>query len=564
VVKNLIRRVSFVAGWFALLPAFTVIPAFAGVTIGQNFIASSYTTNSQALPPDSDGAIGPRHFVEFINGTFAAFNRNDPGNVFQESDIDFWANAGVLLASDKGISDPRVIYDPLSQRWFASQVDFDANAAAGGQDETLEANDFLLAFSATSDPTGDWVAFRFRADTVSNAFADFPTLGVDSNAVYLSGNMFKGELNNLGPNLVSIPKADLLNSNITTRTYFGLLDPNLYGWVLQPALCFDATTNGAILSMGDVGSDDLLHSNIFSFRVLGAGHANATLSTPVNITVDPYFCPFNSDMDSPLFNVTQPDGTTTLQANDPRFAAFVYNVGGVLYGVHNTELNGRIAIQWYRVDAATGVLLEQGTISDSNLDLFFPTIAANPNGDVIIGCNGSSATTFVSNFAYVGKTVDGVTTFGSSPLLLQAGVASYHDANEILAQLLDDPVVDSRWGDYNAISVDPNDPSQFWTIQMYASDVDNSDNGFGEGIWSTQVAQLLITTPAALLSIAPAGPNVILSWPLSTASFHLQSSDGLASTNLWGDVVAPLTTNGNQITATIPLQDGQQFFRLKQ
>ena len=93
------------------------------------------------------------------------------------------------------------------------------------------------------------VAFRFRADTISNAFADFPTLGVDSNAVYLSGNMFKGELNNLGPNLVSIPKADLLNSNITTRTYFGILDPNLYGWVLQPALCFDATTNGAILSI---------------------------------------------------------------------------------------------------------------------------------------------------------------------------------------------------------------------------------------------------------------------------------------------------------------------------
>jgi hypothetical protein len=553
-----------VVGWFALLQAFTVAPAFAGVTIGQNFIGTSYSTNSQALPPDSDGVIGPQHFVEFINGTFAAYDRTDPSNVFRESDIDFWADAGINLASDKGISDPRVIYDPASQRWFASQVDFDANAAAGGQDVTLEANDFLLAFSVTSDPTGAWVGFRFRADTKSNAFADFPTLGVDTNAVYLAGNMFKGELNNLGPNLVSIPKADLLNSNITTRTYFGILDPALYGWVLQPALCFDATTNGAILSMGDVGSDDQLHSNIFAFRVLGAGHANATLSTPVNLTVAPYVCPFNSDMDSPLFNVHQPDNTTTLQANDPRFAAFVYNVGGVLYGVHNTELNGRIAIQWYRVDAASGALLEQGTISDSDLDLFFPSIAANASGTVIIGCNGSSATTFVGSYAYVGQTVGGVTTFGGSPLLLRAGVASYHDANEILAQLLDDPVVDSRWGDYNAISVDPNDPSQFWLIQMYCSDVDNSDNGFGEGIWSTEITQLLFTTPAPPLSIAPAGPNVLLSWPLTAASYRLQSSSGIAATNLWGDVVAPLTTNGNQITATLPLQGTQQFFRLKQ
>jgi hypothetical protein len=556
------RRGLFAVGWFALLQAFLVAPTFASVSIGQNFIGTSYLTNSQATPPDSNGVIGPQHFVEFINGTFAAYDRTDPSNVFRQSDIDFWASAGVVLASDRGISDPRVIYDPLSQRWFASQVDFDATTAANGQDVTLEANNFLLAFSATSDPTGDWVAFRFRADSKSNAFADFPTLGVDSNAVYLSGNMFKGELNNLGPNLVSIPKADLLNSNINTRTSFGTLDPNLYGWVLQPALCFDGNTNGAILSMGDIGSDDLLHSNIFSFRVIGSAHAGATLSTPVNITVDPYVCPFNSDMGAPLFNPHQPDGTTTLQANDPRFASFVYNVGGVLYGVHNTELNGRIAIQWYRVDSATGALLEQGTISDSNLDLFFPAIAVNPSGTVIIGCNGSSTTTFVSSLAYVGQTVGGVTTFASSPLLLQAGVASYHDANELIAQLLDEPVVDSRWGDYSAISVDPNDPSQFWTIQMYASDVDNSDSGFGEGIWSTEITQLLTATPAPQLSIAPAGSNVLLSWPLTAASFRLQASGSL--TNLWSDLVTPLTTNGNQVTATIPFQGAQQFFRLKQ
>jgi len=550
-------RAGLLTGWFAILQAFTVLPSFAGpnTTIGQNFLGSSFFTNSAALPPDANGAIGPQHFVEFINGAFAAYDRNDPGNVLRQSDIDFWFNAGVSVAADQGVTDPRVVYDPLSQRWFASMINFDANAA----DPTLEANDFLLAFSATSDPTGEWVGFRFRADTKSNAFADFPTLGVDSNAVYLSGNMFKGGDNNIGPNLVCIPKVDLLNSNISTRTYFGILNPDVYGWILQPATSSDASTNGSILSMGDIGSDSELHSNIFMFQVLGPGHSGATLSTSVQITVNPYVCPFNTDMGFPLFNPTQPDGTRQLMANDPRFSAKVYSVNGVLYAAHNTEFNNRIAIQWYRVNSTNGALLEQGMISDSDLDLFFPSIAANSTGAVLIGCNGSSIDTFVSSFAYIGQTVGGVTAFGS-PLLLQSGKVSYHDLNELF--LSGDPVPESRWGDYSASSVDPNDPTHLWTIQIIPSD---QDPDLEYGVWSTQITELIVTQAQApvVLNIAPAGTNVLISWPLSAATFQLQSNTNLAL-NSWFNVPATLSTNGSIVSTLLPIQSPQHFFRLKQ
>lgn len=528
--------------------------AAPSVTIGLNFLASSYETNSQALPPDSNGTIGPQYFVEFINGEFACFDRTDLSSVFRISDAIFWGDAGVNLTSSQGISDPRVIYDPLTQRWFASMVDFDANAS----DPTTEANDFLLAFSDTSDPTGDWTGFKIRADPTHFDFADFPTLGVDSNAVYLSGNMFHGGNNNIGPNLLSIPKADLLNSNITTRTYFGVLNPTNYGWVLQPGICFDASSNCAILSMGDIGSDENEHSNIFTFRVLGAAHAGATLSTPVQIAVNPYVTPFNSDQGVPLFTANQPDATQTLQANDPRFAARVYRVGDVLYGVHNTEYNNRIAIQWYRVNATNGVLLEQGMISDPDLDLFFPDIEANSSGIVVIGCNGSDGvSTFISSFAYVGQTVSGVTTFGNS-ILLQPGSVSYHDIDELFGLSSD-----SRWGDYNAISVDPADPTQFWAIQMIPTDVDNSSQtGLGQGIWSTWITQLIVTPPAPQLTAVPSGANVLISWPSSAAGFSLQSSTNLSSTN-WVSVSQPLSTNGGVISTLIPSTGNQDFFRLK-
>lgn len=552
------RRIGLLAGLIALSVAIAPL-SFATPTlnIGLNFLGSSYETNSQALPPDANGAIGPQHFVELINGSFAVYDKTTGENILRLSDVDFWAGAGIVVSSDQAITDPRMIYDPISQRWFASMVDFDANAT----DPTTEANDFLLAFSDTSDPTGTWTGFKIRADPTHGDFADFPTLGVDTNAVYLSGNMFKGEANDIGPNLVSFPKADLLNSNITTRTYFGVLNPTNYGWVLQPAICFDGSTNGTILSMGDIGFDDNFHSNLFTFHVLAAGTSNATLSTPVQIIVDPYDTPLDPNLDVPQFTATQPDGTQNLQANDPRFAAKVYNVGGVLYGAHNTEFNNRIAIQWYRIDAASGTLLEQGMMSDPDLDLFFPSIAANSDSTVVIGCNGSSIDTFISSFVYVGQTVSGVTSFGDRTLL-QAGSVSYHDLNDILGQLTGTPT-DSRWGDYSATSVDPTNPTQIWTIQIIPTDVDNSsDTGLGQGIWSTWITQLQIVS-LPQLTITQAGADVLISWPTSAANFQLQSNPDLTTTN-WTVITSTLTTNGSQISTLVPVSGPQDFFRLQQ
>src|SRR5205085_9508671 len=134
----------------------------------------------------------------------------------------------------------------------------------------------------------------------------------------------------------------------------------------------------------------------------------------------------------PQFTAGQPDGTHALLANDARFCGRLFGVGGVLYAVHNTELNGHLAIRWYRIRASDSALLESGTISDPNLDFFFPSVAANPYGVVVIGFNGSGSTTTVSSFAMAGQTINGVTTFGSR-LLLMAGTTSYHGDDELIA-----------------------------------------------------------------------------------------------------------------------------------
>jgi hypothetical protein len=543
--------------------AFAPAAPVPSLTIGQNFTGSTLNYNNyNGYPPDSNGAIGPRHFVEFINGNFTVYNRTN-GNSVRVSDAKFWANAGVALATSDALSDPRIVYDPTAQRWFASEVDFDANAAGSGLDPTLEANDFLIAVSATSDPSsdpGNWHGFLFTADPDNGNFADFPTLGVDAQGVYLTGDMFHGEDNELGSMLVSIPKSNLLAASptIANRTRFGILDFSTHGQVLQPNNCFDGTVSGKILAPTDIGTDSNEHSNLVCSTVLNPGGPGATLGAGTIIPTASWVVPDNALVSAPAFAPIQPDGSDSLLANEARFSAKVPAVGGVLYAVHNTYLNGRIAIRWYRVRGSDNTLLESGTIADPDLDLFFPSIAANSYGVVVIGFNACSIATSIGCYAMAGQTINGVTTFGSR-VLLQAGSSSYHDLNEVLGELLGEPTA-SRWGDYSATSVDPNDPTHFWTIQMYPS---GTDETLGAGVWSTQITELITAPPLPVLTIQSSQTSITLSWPTNSVGFQLKTTASLSSSSTWSNVVQIPQISGAQFVVQVPTLLSSQFFRLQ-
>ena len=545
----------FVALVFLLGPA--LARGQVTVQIGLNFTGSVGGLISQALPPDPNGVIGPTRFMEFINGTVAIYNRTNGTSVVRKTDLKFWSDAG-LNTSAIAVSDPRVIYDPTVQRWFATQIDLDPSAS----DPTAEANDFLLAVSTTSSPTGPWLAFRIPSDPDNGDFADFPTLGVDSNAVYISGDYYTNSVP-MGPGLVSIPTADLIAATptIANMTWYGVMDIADRGQVMQPSTCLDGSESGSVLAMGDVGTTSDSYSNIICSVVQNAGTASPTLAAPVSLTVAPYQIPDNDILMVPALVAVQPDGTMLLQANDGRISAKSFAVDGVLYAAHNTELNGHIAIQWYRIRASDQTLLEQGVIADPNLDLFMPSIAANQYGIVVICCNGSGAgaNQFISCYAYAGQTVNGRTTFGSS-VLLKAGALNYHDLNDVLGQLFDVPAL-SRWGDYSTLSVDAADPTQFWSEQMYPSGEDTG-TGLGDTLWSTQITQLIVTAPPTL-AIVPAGTNVVVSWPLYASSYQLFSATNLTPPVAWSSVPQNSSTNGQVIGVTVPRTSINQFFRLQ-
>ncbi len=506
--------------------------------VGQSFTASTYGIDSSATPPDSDGTVGPSDYVEFINGRYAVFSKSDGTERLTITDTAFWNQAGITIPNGWEVTDPRIIFDIPTQRWFAVQVDFDPS----GRSNT---NVFLLAVSAGLDPAAAWSAVAIPSDPGGTAFADFPTMGLDSQAVYISGDMFDVNGSPAGPTLFSIPKTELLASPPSTsgRTWFGVMSYTTRGHILQPAICVDGSSGGSVLGLGGLGVNDFTgqletDTTLIAWNVSNAGSAaNASLSNPATLSVPPYTAPIDP---------TQPDSSHNLDDGDSRMGGAVYRVAGVLYAVHATEVNNLAAIQWFRVRAADNVLLESGTITDPTLDLFYPSIAANTNGAVVIACNGSSISTYVSCYAALGRTVNGVTTFGSLALL-KAGSASYHAPGSTRT---------SRWGDYSATSVDPADPTHFWTIQAYPS---------SRSAWSTQVIELL-TAPAPsapALSIARTDGDLLLSWPATPAGFQLQSTSSLNPGHTWSPVTESVSTNANVLSVALPISSGQQFFRLR-
>jgi hypothetical protein len=506
--------------WQILLVPFT--HGAVQIQVGKNFNGSD-NSSTFITPADSNGAIGPNHFVEFINGAFAIYNKTNGANISRIRDDEFWANAGVIISAFDDISDPRIIYDPTVQRWFASQVDFDGTVA----DATSLPNDFLLAVSDTADPTGPWHGVSFQADPKSGFFADFPTLGVDANAVYLSGDMFSSG-NTVGCTIWSIPKADLLINEIpaviTNATSFGIMSFDDRGEILQPAICFDGSGIGDILAAGNIFAG----TNLVASRVLDGGTVNATLPPAAVIPVDPYTFPIDP---------VQPDGSDNLSDNESRLSAYTYTADGILYAAQSIEVGTRAAIRWYRINATNQTLIESGTITNSDLDLFFPSMAVTKNGVMLICCNGCSTNVPVSSYAFVGQTVNGVTSFSSQPTVLRAGnIPNYQDGS-----------FESRWGDYSTTTPDPSDPSRFWTVQLLP---------LTSSTWATRITEVLVVPQ---LTITTSGNNVNLSWPLFAAKYQLQSTTNLLSD--WSFVAQTRATNSENISVTLPV-NGQQFFRL--
>jgi hypothetical protein len=507
-----------------------------GAKIGLSFTGVNQL-QSGVFVPDAMGAVGPDHIVEIENGAYTVYDKAT-GRLSQRMSLEsFWDAAG--RRGPEGIpvsnftSDPRVVYDPTSDRWFAVSI--------WGE------SDLLLGASITGDPTfpladlsRGWRGFLLDGDPTASPnlrWGDFPTLGVNAASISITTNLLSinKTFQPLGYAIYSMPKADLLQPapTIANRSEFTFDQPPETGVhhvsVLQGVSNFGPGNGSSSLFIASP-TLGLQRRELLNTGELQPGAA--TLSLAIDIPISPIEVPPTGNQPGnvhDLYNwgpsASPFDGFEV--ADLMRFSSNLVQQGNHVWGVHVAKAGDGSGVRWYEIDLENNQIVQSGTISDPSLDLINPSIAVNPFGDAVIGFTATGEELFPSAYAVVGTTDNGTTTFGQL-LELKRGASTFFVSVDELGR--------NRWGDYSTTVVDPSDPYSFWTFQEFTQAKDR---------WAVQVTQILL--PGA----APRRDEIAIGPALAFQIRDNFGADGLGDTaagDLTGNLQSSVTVGEADLT----------------
>jgi hypothetical protein len=463
----------------------TVAPGagFVGVSLQDEF--NNNPGGSGFIPPDTMGAVGPNQFVELINGRFAVYSR--AGVLVSSQSLDqFWSAAAPV----GGTSDPHIVYDKHSGRWFTSTIDINNGSTN---------NHLLVGVSATSDPTGSWAEYRVSAGNATE-FADFDTMGVDDNGVYFGTNMFPTS-GTVHAAIFATAKAPLLSATTITVFEFDNI-PDMYASP-QPAFNFDtvAATDPAWF----VSSSNAVLGHV-EYRTLTWGSGG----TPsLSATTDIVTPAFGSVPTAPSLN-----GTQNVDSGDQRLLMAVIR-NGQLWTARTVGVNSsgtgtsptRDAAEFLELQlntaAASATLLQSGrafdTAASNPVSYYYPSVMVNSQGYMVMGFSGSSTATFVGAYATARLSTNPLGAL-QSVTLLKAGLGAY---------TITFGGTRNRWGDYSYTSLDPTDDKTIWTIQEYAAATVPPNSGAGNSTsrWGTWINPFTAPTSSATTTAVSSSPN---------------------------------------------------------
>ncbi len=466
------------------------------VTIGTNLTISQLFKDSSFIPPDTMGAVGPRHVVELINGNFEVFDKATGKSVFSTTLDSFWKDKVGQKILHRFTFDPRILYDPDCGQWFAVSIDSSDTNNDGNWDTP---NNIYLGRSDTDDPTGDWDGRTFPADTTTDIaagqrpeFHDYPTLALDANALYICTQDFSIVDNRERESCYSIPKQQLCRYKplITKMTRFeetpvGMVDVR-GSW--QVARDFGPSRTWAPM----LGSRcNNLNCELWYAEILESKSFPARLGAVYRVQNDPGHSPPALSIND-IYQARQPDNPDgsplTIENVAPRFVGNVVKKNDYMWAVHSVRGQGIVdtALRWYKIAPTPTQVLKSGLIENANEDFHEPSIAVNALGDIVVGYTCSGPSLPASSCVSIGETQAFDIVF-EKPQILALGQGRYY---------VDYNSGRNRWGDYSATVVDPQYQCAFWTFQEFVAQgapaMFNVGPGNQGGIWGIQVTELII------------------------------------------------------------------------
>ena len=196
--------------------------------------------------PDATIAAGPTSIVIARNHWIKI--RGKSGTLIDSKNTYGFVQS--VIPAGEGVTDPIVVFDPRSNRFFFVQ-----SGVGGNPDCTpgTRLSHYLLAVSKSSSPQtlepDDWYFYALDRTldqyTATTNWGDYDHLSMNDDVVVITSSMFSFEDNSSqGPKIRIIEKSRLINGEpITTWTDFvGLRDPaqgNLISSGVLPAIQFD-------------------------------------------------------------------------------------------------------------------------------------------------------------------------------------------------------------------------------------------------------------------------------------------------------------------------------------
>ena len=386
-------------------------------------------------PPDTDGDVGPNHYFQMINLSFAIYDK--AGNILYgpAANSTLWSGfPGPWAGHNDG--DPVVLYDEMADRWMASQFAVQTSNGKSYQ---------LVAISETGDPLGAWFRYAFEFDY----FNDYPKMGVWMDGYYASFHMFGGG-GFIGSGFAAFERDKMLVGDPDAQMiYFGQYESK-FGFL---PCDLDGNPPPAGTPAYFVGINNWSNHNMEIYKF------TTDWDTPSNssFVVDQIIAPmaFNSQING----IPQPGTNNNLDALESmlmfRLPFRHFDDYNVMLATHSVKVGAKVGVRWYELrDDGTGwSMYQQGTYAPDNNNRWMGSIAMSANGNIAIGYSVSSSSVYPS-IRVAGRTPDApLGEMNMNEVEIVAGGSSQTGL--------------SRWGDYSCVSVDPSNDSTFWFTTEY-------------------------------------------------------------------------------------------------
>jgi hypothetical protein len=436
------------------------------------------------LPPDTDGDVGPNHYVQSVNSSIKIFDKsgnplNGPNGTTYNS---FFLPLVGTPCSGFNNGDGFVFYDHQADRWVVSDFAFPGSLPGSGPFYQC------IGVSQTGNPvSGGWFLYAIQHDPANPTWiGDYPKLAMwnsggspAQNAYYLTVNLFNGvTLGFQGVRVFAFDRASMLAGGAANTIAFNITPAGLGdSYSLVPASFRTGSPpptgrDEFLISVDSpaTGGVTLTQVHGWNFHVDFGTPGNSTLGLGVNhtpnanVTVAGFVDAFTNTS-----TLLVPQNGTAQKLDtlgDKIMTPLVYqNRSGTesLWASQTVILNypnGPTAVRWYQMDVtggnfpATPVQQQSWTNGNDGLWRWMPSIAVDQNGNMAIGYSTSSATQEPS-IRYAGRLAsDPLNNLGQGEAVLTAGGGHQTHSS-------------GRWGDYSMLTIDPADNLSFWHTNEY-------------------------------------------------------------------------------------------------